>query len=114
MKVSKGTIEVLLNCYQLSWDSYNDDFDPRHNDREIYLLKINNNNKDIFVVFNQSIYDRMTYTNDIPVVDIVLNDGTILTVYSSAKDYYYKVFNTYEEALSYVLDTENIVCDVLF
>jgi len=114
MKVNKGKLEVLLSGYQLSWDTYKNDFDPRHNDREVYIIKITINNKDVFVVYNQNLYDRFDCSNDIPVVDIVLNDGTILTVYSSAKDYYYKVFNTYEEALSYVLDTENIVCDVLF
>ena len=113
MKVSKGTIEVLLNCYQLSWDTFNSDFDPRHGDREVYLLKITENGKDVFVVFNQSLYDRFDCSDDIPVIDIALENGTVLTVYSSAKDYYYKVFNTYEKALSYVLNTENIVCDVL-
>jgi len=113
MKVNKGKLEVLLNCYQLSWDTYLSDFNPRHSDREIYIIKVTNN-KDMFVVYSQNLYDRLDCSNDIPVVDIVLNDGTILTVYSSAKDYYYKVFNTYEEALSYVLNAENIVCDVLF
>ena len=113
MKVNKGKLEVLLNCYQLSWDTYLSDFDPRHSDREIYLLKISNNNKDVFVVFNQSLYDRFDCSDDIPVVDIVLDDGTVLTIVSCARDYVYEVFDTYEEALSYVLNTENIVCDVL-
>jgi len=113
MKVNKGRLDVLLSCYQLSWDTYNSDFNPRHNDREVYLVKITENGKEIFVVFNQSIYDRFIDSDDIPIVDIVLDNGTILTVYSSAKDYFYKVFDTYEEALSYVLNTENIVCDVL-
>ena len=114
MKVSKGVLDVLLSCYQLSWDTYNNDFNPRHNDREVYLVKITENGKDVFVVFNQSIYDRFDCSDDIPVVDIVLDDGTVLTIVSCARDYVYEVFDTYDEALSYVLNTENIVCDVLF
>ena len=112
MKVSKGKLEVLLSGYQLSWDTYRDDFNPRHNDREFYLIRITNN-KTVYVVYNQNLYDRMSCSDDVPVVDIVLDDGTVLSIVSSTKDYFYEVFNTYEEALSYVLNTENIVCDVL-
>jgi hypothetical protein len=112
MRVNKGKLEVLLSCYQLSWDTYLSDFDPRHSDREIYIIKVTNN-KDMFVVYSQNLYDRLDFSDDIPVVDITLENGTVLTIVSSTKDYFYKVFNTYEEALSYVLNTENIVCDVL-
>jgi len=113
MKVSKGKLEVLLNCYQLSYDTYRNDFNPRHDDREVYLLKITENGKDVFVVFNQNLYDKLDCSDDIPVVDIVLDSGIVLTIVSCARDYFHKVFNSYEEALSYALNTENIVCDVL-
>jgi hypothetical protein len=113
MKVNKGKLEVLLSTYQLSWDTYNGDFDTRHNDREVYLVKITENGKDVFVVFNQSIYDRFCDSDDIPTVDIVLDNCIVLTIVSSARDYFYKTFDTYDDALSYMLNTENIVCDIL-
>jgi len=113
MKISQGKLDVLLTCYQLSWDSYYNDFDPRHRDREIYLIKITEYGQDVFIVYNQSLYDRLTYSDDIPVVDIVLSDGIILTIPTSTKDYSYKVFSSYDDALSCVLNTENIVCDIL-
>jgi len=115
MKVSKGKLEVLLNCYQMSWNTYFNDFDPRHDDRDAYLLKITNDNKEIFVVYTQSIYDSIDsyFRNDIPTVDITLSNGAVLTIPSSARDYFYRELDTYKDALSYVLNTENIVCDIL-